>query len=300
MAVRTFQDDMNEIRGYFPSIPPNECETVLWRAILDIANENDLAFMIGEAKIRTESTYSTGTVNVTNGLVAITGVATVWVAGWTGRRISIAGSEPYGIALTGAGTANLDTAYLGATAADLKYIIFKDIYTLPADCEFSKEALLYDPLYYQMVDFVDYLEFRRNKSEALTGTVSGIPTEVARIGLTAAGLSQIEFGPLVPNTATTYMLDYYRSPQKPAAITSPVTPIWPEAFEDVKVLRALWKYADKKGHARRFEWEKRYKDRIWLMTTAFDGGNEMRRRMRITHAPSRGGINLAVGNYSKE
>jgi hypothetical protein len=122
--------------------------------------------------------------------------------------------------------------------------------------------------------------------------------EVARKGLNATGIPEIEFGPQIPSSATTYLLDYYRSPQKPVAITSPVTPIWPEAFEDVKVLRALWKYADKKGHARRFEWEKRYKDRIWLMTTEFDGGNEMRRRMRNTGNGERSGIGLVAGNYT--
>lgn len=292
---------MNEIRGYFPAIPPNECDALLWRSIVDICNENDLAFMIGEGVINVEAAYSTGTVNPTNGSAALVGVGTVWDPAWQGRKISIAGGAPYTVTINGALTATLDRPYVdGVTTTGLKYVIYRDVYPLPSDCEFSKDALLFDPLRPGLrIAMVDYMEFRRTKRQAFNGVVPGIPCEVARIGMTSAGLAQIEFGPQVPSAAQSYLLDYYRSPQKPAAITNSVTPIWPEAFEDVKVLRALWKYADRKGHARRFEWQKNYKDRIWLMTTAFDGGNEMRRRLRNTRARAEAGINVFAGNYAK-
>ena len=280
--ARTYIQDLEEISAVFPQIGPGERDALLWRGIVDICNENDFSFLIGEAKIVTEAPYKTGTITATKNSTAITLASGTWDTTWTNRKIKIQGrEEPFSIASFGSTTtATIADNWLGATASSLTYFMYRDVYTLPADCELTKELLLYDTVYRDQVDIVDYALFRARKRE--TGVILGIPCEIARLGVTAAGLAQIEFGPLVPDSEKVYQLDYFRSPQKPALITNGMNPAWPTAYEDVRVKRALWQYANRKGHPRRFEFEEQYRARIWDMKRKFDGGNEMRRRIHGT------------------
>jgi hypothetical protein len=289
--ARTYKQDLEEFGAVFPGAGPRERDSELWRAVLDICNENDLLFMIGEARIVTEAPYTTGTLAVTNDSTAVVLTGGAWTTTWSNRKLKIQGrDEVYNVSAIGtATTCTLAEKWLGATDSGLTYQMFRDVYDLPADCEMSKEVLLYDTVLKDRVEFIDYQDFRREKREL--GVILGTPCTVTRLGV-VSGKAQIEFGPYVPSEARVFQLDYFRSPQKPAAITDPMSPAWPTAFEDVRVKRALANYADKKGHQRRFEFREKYDRRVWEMVRKFDGGNEMKRRIQGTRVTSRGGFRI--------
>lgn len=292
---RTIADYMNEVQSHevCRGIGPNDCEELTWKSVKDICSEHDLAFMIGESRVQTEASYNTGTVAVTNGNTAIALTGGTWSAGWTNRRIRIKGrTEFYDITVTGAAAGTLGTAWQGATGTGLTYEMYRDIYSMPSDCDFAKEVLLWDVTNGRKIDLVDYAEFRETKRESLG--VTGDPTEAARLGLTAAGLAQIELGPLAPASARTILVDYYKKPTKPTALNQSLSPLWPEPFEEVIWLRTIWKYADRRGHPRRFECQQRYDRAIFNLNAKFDGGNEMRRRLRTSADTRRGGMTLGA------
>jgi hypothetical protein len=296
---RTFADYMYEARQHEAcrGMGENELESLTWRSVQDICAENDLAFMIGEGRIQTEESYDTGTVAVTDAGTGITLTDGTWVTTWTKRRIRIQGAtEFYDISTFGSTTtATMGTAWQGDTESGLTYEMYRDIYSMPADCAYSKELLLWDVTNGRRIEFVDYPEFRENKRTILS--VTGEPTEATRLGVITSGsdvLAQIEFGPEAPASSRTILLDYYKSPTKPATISTALSPGWPAAFDDVIWLRTIWKYADQRGHPRRFECEQKYKRRIFELNAKFDGGNEMRRRLRAS-AEKRTRPGLVVG-----
>lgn len=290
--ARTYIQDLEEISAVFPGIPPKERDALLWRGIVDICNENDLLFMIGEARIVTEAAYKVGTIAVTGTALTLTGG--VWDTTWEKRKIRIQGrDESYDVAAFGsATTATLSEAWLGDAASGLTYFMYRDTYPLPADCEMTKDLMLFDSTLKERIEFVDYAEFRAAKRES--AVILGSPCAVVRRGINAAGRAEIEFGPRVPEAKRVYLLDYFRSPQRPASLTSAMTPPWPTAYEDVRVKRALSEYAHRKGHQRRFELKEAYDARIWDMTRKFDGGNEMRRRIRGTRSRSTNGLSIVA------
>jgi hypothetical protein len=292
--VRTYRQDLEEISAVFPTIGPGERDALLWRGIVDICNENDLSFLIGEARIVTEAPYKEGTVSVTNGGTLVTVTGGVWAV-WQQRKIKIQGrDEIYDVSIVNSmNTLTLAEPWLGETKSGLSYILFRDTYELPADCELTKELLLFDVTQRDQVDFVDYAEFRQAKAQA-GGGLLGIPCAVARRGVNSSGRAEIEFGPRVPDSERVYQLDYFRSPQKPASLDASMNPTWPTAFEDVRVKRALYEYAMRKGHQRRFELKEQYEARIWDMVRKFDGGNEMRRRIRGTRSNTRRGLTITA------
>jgi len=267
----------------------------VWRAITDIATEENLAFMIGDAKLVTEANYATGTLAIAGG-VNVTLSGGLWDAAWTKRQIVIQGrGERYGITITGAGTGTLDSTWQGTTTTGLTYRMFRDTYSLPSDCAFGKEIVLFDVAANVPMEFVDYETFTHDRQERRWSSTAGIPTGIARGGLDSSGLPQLVFDP-PPGSARVYNLSYFRSPKRPALVTSALDPPWPDDFHDVIPLRAAEEWAARKGHPRRAEMRERLKPRMRKMRAAFDGGNELRRR--LGGASERGVITLWGGEYS--
>lgn len=300
MAPRKFSDYMAELREWFSQIDPGECSDRIWRAIVDIANEENLAFLIGESKLVTEAAYSTGTVSVTAGSTAITLTSGTWDPTWTKRQIIISGrGERYGVTITGATTGTLADAWQGTTLTGLSYRMFRDTYSLPSDCEFGKEIVWYDTAIFSPLDFTDYETFTQDRQDFRSARAS-IPVEITRGGLDSNGLPQIIFDP-PPGSARVYNLTYYRSPQRPANLDTALSPPWPDGFHDVIALRAGWEWADRRSHPRRVELRDRYRSRMRQMRSAYDGGNELRRRLGPaagSMARVRGEITLYGGTYS--
>jgi hypothetical protein len=277
MAPRAFSDYMKEFGSVFPNVMDGERESLCWQSIKNICSENDLSFMIDDAKIITEAAYSTGTIAIAGGTnVTLTGGT--WSIAWTNRKIVIRGqTEPYGITVTGANTGTLSEAWQGSAITGLTYRMFRDIYEGPSNCEYSKELLLWDTTNNCRVDFYDFATFRRRKREY--EYVTGTPDRVSRVDLTATGVPQLEFGLEVPSSKIIYLLDYYRSPVKPANLAAALSPVWPDAFSHVIWERMLMDYTKKRGHSRRFEFERDYKSSIFRMNANFNGSDEMKRRV---------------------
>jgi len=288
MAPRTIGDLMADFRSYIPHVQDGECQALVWKALQLIHGEEDLSFFVAEppARIVTEAAYSTGTITIVGTAITLTGGA--WNPAWTGRRLIVAGrAERYSIAITGAASGTITEAYLGTETTDLTYTLFRDVYELPANCEFSKEIVVFDVLRKEEITFVDYeaLVFERERSSARPGQ----PLRVARVGLSADGKPQLLFDP-PPSAAAPYLVPYYRSATKPATLTTPLDPPWPNAFHDVPALRAVVEYANRKGHPRRAEWAKQYRVRMRKLRSKCDGGNELRRRLRDRRLEDSAGI----------
>ena len=165
--------------------------------------------------------------------------------------------------------------------------MFKDIYELPSDCDISKEIVVFDVNRKRELDLVDYeaLVFERERSSARPGQ----PLRVARVALSADGKAQLLFDP-PPSAAQPFLVPYYRSPTKPATLSAPLDPPWPEAFHDVIAMRAVAEYADRKGHPRRIEFRNRYRVRMRRLRSSVDGGSELRRRLRDRWLENNSGV----------
>lgn len=99
-----------------------------------------------ESVLETVAPYQTGTVAVTEGSTGVTGTATVWTAGMTGRGFRVTGrNEYYEFTRTGDTTGTLDRPYEGSTDAAAGYAIFQSVYPLPADCRILEDVRSLDP-----------------------------------------------------------------------------------------------------------------------------------------------------------
>lgn len=82
----------------------------------------------------TVAAYSTGSLTLTNGSAAVTGVGTTFTAAMTARKLRVIGrSESYTFTQLGATTGTLDRLYEGDTSANLGYEIYQDTVDLAAD-----------------------------------------------------------------------------------------------------------------------------------------------------------------------
>jgi len=91
-------------------------------------------FWEDDQSITLETPITAGTVSVTNGSTAVTGVATGWTSGITGREFRKTGDGiSYEITFLTATTATIDPAYQGDTSTGSDYVIFRELYSLQAD-----------------------------------------------------------------------------------------------------------------------------------------------------------------------
>lgn len=92
------------------------------------------AFWEDDQSITLETPITDGTVSVTNGSTAVTGVGTGWTSGITGREFRKSGdSISYEITFLTATTATIDPVYQGDTESGAEYVIFRELYSLQAD-----------------------------------------------------------------------------------------------------------------------------------------------------------------------
>lgn len=290
MAPRTLANYMDDVRAYFPTMEEGELAILVWKGIQLICDEEELPFMVGEGKIVTAPSYSTGTITITGGVnVVLTGGA--WPIG-AGYKILIGGqAERYGITTLTGTTGTLDAAFVGTDTTDLTFHLFKDTYPVPADCSFAKEMVVWDVARNEELEFLDFESFINERQQWRSGK-PGIPLCVTRGPIAADGTPQLIFDP-PPSTARVYLVPYYKSPVKPASVDAALSPVWPSAFHDVIPLRALAHYTDRKGHPRRLEFAQRFRQRMARMRSTFDGGNELRRALKRKATGFRYRVNLA-------
>jgi hypothetical protein len=279
-----YQDHVNELISRFPRCSPNEASSEVFRAVKNLYQEHDWTFLIAESSIVTEAAYTTGTVGVTNGNPAIALTDGTWVVSWANRRIVIEGDPvPYGLTVTGAAAGTLDRNFSGETDTGLTYTIYRDIYTLPTDCDYTRAYYILDPARNCSIRLKDYGTFM---DEALRCRTSpGIPAWATFVSLTSDGVPQIQLGPNPPSSAETYPILYFRSPATPSALTEYPSPRFPVAFEDLIWRRAAWQYAENPRHPhwQRSELRAQFYERFFDAVKRFDGGNEIDRRIRSSY-----------------
>ena len=105
------------------------------RTLRNLARQRAWRFYESEEQFDLEAYYSTGTVDTTEGLVAVTGTDTVWGAGYVGWKIKFSGSSHYYTIATVplVGSLTLTEAFAEETLADATYQIFQDVYDAPDD-----------------------------------------------------------------------------------------------------------------------------------------------------------------------
>lgn len=298
----TYGDQVTKLRTRFPRCGPNEAENLIWQAVVDLHNEHAWSFLITEGKIITEASYNTGTLSVTNGSNAVTvSVDATWQTSWTTgastRKILIAGRpETYDLIVSGPNAGFLESAWIGDTNAAATYVMWRDIYALPVTCDFGREFFILQPALNRRISIVDYNRFQA--AAALQQNSPGMPIAATRVGLTTnlgvLGVPQLKFGPNPPSSQEVYVVLFYASPVKPVDLGAFLDPIWPARAEDLIYRRARWQYAEDHDLPMTDRLKDVYLSRFFDLQSAFNGGNEMDRRIRST-IPN--GVMQMSGNY---
>lgn len=133
--------------GTGPAIPRLEIMQALNTAHLEIHGAYDWPWAYKETNIEVNPSYSTGTVSVADGSTTVTGSGTAWNTLWTNKRIRLDANQDWPIAsVSGAGTLVLAQPYHGtASLVEATYVIYQDVYQMPADFEPGKDLVLLQP-----------------------------------------------------------------------------------------------------------------------------------------------------------
>jgi hypothetical protein len=281
-----FGEHIGLLISAYPQCETHTAESIVWQAIIAVYNEHPWPFCVKEGRIVTEGSYATGTLQVTNGLTAVTLSDGVWDPTWTLRRIDIAGrSETYDMATILAGSGTLVQPWQGEDNAAATYTMFRDVYSLPTDCNMGREHYILHPASGRCVRHVDYGVFLERKARGQAQTYAN-GTGIywcTRVGMTAAGAAQLQFDP-PPSTVETFPIIYYATPPKPTAYTSLITPLFPPQYEDLIWRKARWLYAEERRKWReRDQFRAIYYDRFFDAKATFDGGAEIDRVLRGAH-----------------
>jgi hypothetical protein len=164
--------------------------------------------------------YTTGTVQLTQGLLTVTGIDTAWTADMVGRAFSISGGTAiyamYRIAsVEGDTSLTLDTPWVDASVSTpVAYTIAKDRYTLPLDFNEIVSASLEapDPRILEILSPSNF-EYQRHMQRTkplTTGTPSYI-TVYPRTSSAPTDASQCVFDPF-PSAVGKMHLVYSKSP----------------------------------------------------------------------------------------
>jgi len=159
-------------------------------ALQDMHLGQDYQFYWAErnATLILQPPYTTGTVSITTGTTALTGVGTLWDTAGTygvnnlvaGDKIVLAGTDVvYRVAsVTDDTNAVLDSLYVGATLSGSSYTTFKDEYTPVSDYMRPVDMRFFDDNH--EIQIVDRRQLRRKFPR---NSVTGRPQAVAQIEL---------------------------------------------------------------------------------------------------------------------
>jgi hypothetical protein len=218
------------------AIPRLEIMQALNTAHLEVHGAYDWPWAYKETNISVQPSYSTGTVNTTIGSTTVTGVGTAWDVTWTNKRIRLDNNQDWPIAsVGGAGTLTLSQPYFGAAnLAAASYVIYQDVYTMPADFEPGKDLILLQPDVRIRVRHIPRLALE-TQSVVLKSLFTNIAMGYADQGRTSTGLFQIRLIPPPTNT-NVLRLVYKARPTDFSALTD--TSWLPETYQDILELMA--------------------------------------------------------------
>ena len=139
MGYRSFVQLASEVMRQvnFPTFKATtyDCYQAVNDAYREVFQYANWSFTLDRYDIPLAASYSTGTINATNGSTAITGVGTTWSASWFNKKILIAGDpEEKEVASFGGATSLTLRFPLNSTASVLTgitYTIYQDSYPVP-------------------------------------------------------------------------------------------------------------------------------------------------------------------------
>lgn len=240
MSDQTFEQLWKRVRVYAPDIPiplAQEFVNTAQSRALSYHLWNDLRV---EAAFSIPVLYSDGSVNVTLGSTAVTGVGTAWTAAMVNRQFFTAGGTvtaptsadgvqgPYYTAIaidTGAQTLTLDRAYGKPTASSISYNILQVYQEVPSDFmnfisvrDVDNNWKLHTNFRAEQLDVWDAKRSVSGTSWILAGASPRFPT-------TGAEINRFE---LWPRTSPGPRVLQYRYERKPALMSANSDrPIWP-------------------------------------------------------------------------
>lgn len=216
--------------GSGPAIPRLEIMQALNTAHMEIHGAYDWPWAYKETNISIAPSYSTGTVSVNIGSTTVTGTTTVWNTLWANRRIRLAGGSDWAIAsIGGAGTLTLSQPFYGAAnLTDEDYVIYQDVYQMPADFEPGKDLVLCQNSSKERVRHVP-------RMTAESGDVSFDGKVYADYGRDSTGRHLIKIIP-EPTDTDVLRLVYKARPADFAAIAD--TSWLPQTYQDILELVA--------------------------------------------------------------
>lgn len=190
-AVRTFSDIytdlLNRVRAATGETPTtNQAKRYANTGLIDmhLGTAEKLSWAERQASLITQPSYSTGTVDITQGSTAVTGTAgsgTLWntANAWgitnarAGGKMKVAGTEDvYKVAAVGSDTSiTLEQRFVGATVTAATYLYFEDEYTLAPDYGRPVDVRSFSNGF--DIKLIGRTEFRRRyPRNNVTGTVS--------------------------------------------------------------------------------------------------------------------------------
>lgn len=236
-----------------------------------------------QSTVRTQATYSTGTVTVSRGSTTLTGSGTAWNTNndFTVKNmrsngvIVIAGSRtPYRIAsVSGDTTATLATAFTESSASAQTYVYFEDEYDLASDFLRPVDIQTFSDVH--DIDLISRTEFRRRYP---SNTITGNPEVATIIDYAPSGnttpIRRVKFYKppstymLVPYTYITGNLAVSSAGSAQANLSANTDePIVPLRYRHAILYHALaaW-YRDKKDDSRSQEAKAEYVDMMTRLT----------------------------------
>lgn len=131
----TYGDMKMRFTQMFPSISLDLIEGWIGDRYAEVLGELPWSRLNAQAVLSTTAPYATGTVTLTLGSNAVTGLGTTWVTGMSGLAFRVTGrDEFYQFTYLSGTTGTLDRTYAGPSAAGAGYSISQSVYVLPADC----------------------------------------------------------------------------------------------------------------------------------------------------------------------
>jgi len=239
MADRTFAMMIANVQrkvGSAPSIPRLDIAQALNTAHLEIHGAYDWPWAYKEVNLNINPSYTTGTVSVNVNQSTVTGVGTAWDTGWTNKRIRLDNNQDWPIAsFGGAGTLTLSQQYHGAAnLSGASYVIYQDVFQMPADFEPGKDLILLQPDVRIRVRCIPRLALE-TQSVVLKSLFTNIAMGYSDQGRDSSGRFLIRIIPPPTNT-NSLRLVYKARPADFAALTD--TSWLPQTYQDILELMA--------------------------------------------------------------
>lgn len=222
--------------GVGPAIPRLEIMQALNTAHLEVHAAYDWPWTYKETNISLAPSYSTGTVSTTVGSATVTGAGTAWSTGWTNRRIRLDANQDWPVAsISGAGTLALEQAYYGpANLSGAGYVLYQDVFQMPADFEPGKDLVLTQPDVRIRVRHIPRLQLE-TQGVVLKSLFTNLAMGYTDQGRDSTGRYLIRLIP-PPTNANTLRLVYKARPTDFSALTDIS---WlPQSYQDILELMA--------------------------------------------------------------